>query len=63
MTIVLQSKLQARPRHSWMDFLRGLAILLVIIFHSVTILKRVDLPPPLWLKEIADFFGLYRMPN
>ncbi|MGN7161717.1 acyltransferase family protein [Sphingomonas sp. SAFR-052] len=46
-----------------MDFLRGLAILLVIIFHSVTILKRVDLPPPLWLKEIADFFGLYRMPT
>lgn len=51
------------PRQSWMDLLRGLAILLVVAFHSVTILNRVDLPPPAWLKEISDFFALYRMPT
>lgn len=54
---------EARPRQSWMDLLRGLAILLVVAFHSVTILSRVDLAPPVWLKEITDFFALYRMPT
>lgn len=53
----------ARSRHSWMDFLRGLAILLVIAFHSTTILSRVDLEAPIWLKEATEAFGLYRMPT
>lgn len=52
-----------RSRHTWMDLLRGFAILLVIAFHSTTILSRVDLTPPVWLKEATEFFGLYRMPT
>lgn len=55
--------LAVRTRQSWMDLLRGFAILLVIAFHSVTILSRVDLDAPTWLKEITDFFALYRMPT
>ncbi len=65
MTVTNQAKRNEgrAPRQSWMDLLRGLAILLVVAFHSVTILSRVDLVPPAWLKEITDFFALYRMPT
>lgn len=52
-----------RSRHSWMDFLRGFAILLVIAFHSTKMLSRVDLMPPMWLKDATEFFALYRMPT
>lgn len=46
-----------------MDFLRGVAILLVIAFHATTLLSRIDMPPPVWLEEATSFFGLYRMPT
>ncbi|SCW73985.1 Fucose 4-O-acetylase [Sphingobium faniae] len=52
-----------RERQLWMDLLRGLAILLVIAFHSVTILERHSYAVPLWMRDFNQLFVLYRMPT
>jgi fucose 4-O-acetylase-like acetyltransferase len=52
-----------RERQLWMDLLRGLAILLVIAFHSVTILERHSYAVPPWMRDFNQLFVLYRMPT
>jgi surface polysaccharide O-acyltransferase-like enzyme len=46
-----------------MDLLRGFAILLVISFHSVTILDRQGYAAPVPLADFNQLFVLYRMPT
>lgn len=53
----------ARERHLWMDFLRGIAILLVVAFHSVTILDRQGYAVPPFMRDFNQLFVLYRMPT
>ncbi|HUD90559.1 acyltransferase [Sphingobium sp.] len=58
--IVEQSTQQ---RQLWMDLLRGMAILMVISFHSATILERHDYAIPPLLANFNQLFVLYRMPT
>ncbi len=51
-----------KPRQLWMDLLRGLAIFLVITFHSASILGRHGYTAPAWLEGINWGFALFRMP-
>ncbi|WP_257538374.1 acyltransferase [Sphingobium sp. CFD-1] len=52
-----------RERQLWMDLLRGLAILLVVAFHSVTILERHAYTAAPWMRDFNQLFVLYRMPT
>lgn len=45
-----------------MDILRGFAIVLVILFHSATVLRRLDIEPSAWLLAWNKGFALFRMP-
>jgi len=54
---------EKRERQLWMDLLRGLAILLVIAFHAVTILERHAYAVPPLLRDFNQLFVLYRMPT
>ncbi|NWK96967.1 hypothetical protein DM806_15090 [Sphingobium lactosutens] len=56
----VQSKQQ---RQLWMDLLRGIAILMVMSFHSATILARQGYPVPSILSDFNQLFVLYRMPT
>ena len=52
-----------QPRERWMDLLRGMSIVLVVIFHSGKMLARVDLVAPAWISDLTRLFALYRMPT
>src|SRR5690606_791284 len=53
---------RAGRRLDWMDFLRGLSILLVVLHHSTQIVsERVDELPEVFV-FISNFFAPYRMP-
>ena len=50
-------------RMEWMDLLRGLAIVLVILFHAIGIpwwYHGIDVPE--WMYVVASSFGPFRMP-
>lgn len=49
-------------RMIWMDVVRGAAILLVVIFHSMTITVRFAPDAPSGLVVVNDFFAPFRMP-
>ena len=46
-----------------MSYLRGMAILMVIAFHSATILERHGYLIPSVLQDLNQLFVLYRMPT
>ncbi len=50
-------------RLEWMDLLRGIAVALVIVWHSAAILMLFDLTVPTWLVDANDVFAPYRMPT
>ncbi|MGX7724536.1 acyltransferase family protein [Rhodococcus sp. 5G237] len=52
----------SKSRLRWMDTVRGLAILLVIVWHSVAIPALFGYDMPVWLRSINDFFLPFRMP-
>ena len=45
-----------------MDLLRGIAIVLVVVFHATTIAARYEMLPPLWLQTALDSLAPFRMP-
>lgn len=52
----------ARPRLLWMDFLRGLAIALVMVTHAVTMAQQASLDVPAWLDVPATALQPFRLP-
>lgn len=52
-----------RPRMTWMDTLRGTAIILVIMWHAAAILRLFDVPAPHWLLLLNETMAPYRMPT
>ncbi|MET4003001.1 peptidoglycan/LPS O-acetylase OafA/YrhL [Arthrobacter sp. UYCu511] len=54
---------QAGTRLQWMDTLRGLAILLVLIWHAPAIPALFGYEMPLWLEAVNNFFLPLRMPT
>lgn len=52
----------ARPRLLWMDFLRGLAIALVMVTHAVTMAQQAGLDMPVWLDVPATALQPFRLP-
>jgi surface polysaccharide O-acyltransferase-like enzyme len=60
---VVSAARPARERQLWMDLLRGIAILMVIVFHSVTILERQRYAVPPLMHDFNQLFVLYRMPT
>lgn len=53
---------KTRARIQWMDAVRGIAIILVIAFHSVSMTEDTGVGVPAWIMQITDFFLPYRMP-
>lgn len=49
-------------RFTWMDAMRGLAIVLVILRHGSTTLIEFEIFPPIWFQMIQDFLVPFRMP-
>ncbi len=52
----------ARSRMVWMDFLRGVAIFLVVCWHSAAILVLEGQTVPDWLMIANDMFAPFRIP-
>lgn len=52
---------QPRSRLEWVDSAKGLAILLVVIHHTVLILAQLDILAGPWL-QINNAFQVFRMP-
>lgn len=51
-----------RVRHHWMDFIRGLCILLVVALHATPALQFiVGVEPPSWVYAFNGFFAPFRM--
>jgi surface polysaccharide O-acyltransferase-like enzyme len=51
-----------RPRQAWMDVLRGSAVLLVVLFHSGTLLRYADLPVPAAASALDSAVAPFRIP-
>jgi fucose 4-O-acetylase-like acetyltransferase len=51
-----------RPRMVWMDVLRGLAILAVVVFHAGTLLRYADLELPEGLRQFNRAVAPFRIP-
>lgn len=51
-----------KPRMQWMDALRGIAIMLVIVWHAVSLTEREGIGVPDWVVQANNFFVPYRMP-
>lgn len=51
----------AAARMVWMDQVRGLAIVLVVVFHGRTVQARFG-DVPVGLRELTEFFDPFRMP-
>lgn len=49
-------------RLHWVDWLRGLAILLVVFYHAVIALKAGDMEAPSWAVIVNEIVAPYRMP-
>jgi len=58
----LPSNLPSQRRLNWMDFVRGFAILLVILLHSVDITVKYAGELPAWLEFVTRSFDPLRMP-
>ncbi|MBB4735196.1 surface polysaccharide O-acyltransferase-like enzyme [Micrococcus cohnii] len=52
-----------RPRLLWMDALRGLAVLLVVLMHAQTALVNTGLRPSPIVGVVNDAVGAFRMPG
>lgn len=59
---VLANKGVSRPRHEWMDFLRGSFICLVIFDHAIHHVLKAGLYAPDWLLATSLSFSPLRMP-
>jgi uncharacterized membrane protein YcfT len=51
----------AKPRVDWVDGAKGLAILLVALYHSGLLLMENNMAPEVW-KDIGQVFATFRMP-
>lgn len=51
----------ATERMRWMDFVRGICILLVILVHSSAVIPRPEIQLSDWIRQFNDFFWPYRM--
>lgn len=51
------------PRYQWMDALRGLAIVLVILRHAVTVPAQFGIDAPAWFQNVHEFLVPFRMPS
>lgn len=49
-------------RIQWMDFLRGMAIVLVLFWHAPAIPALYGYEIPTWIRAASDFFMPFRMP-
>ncbi|MBB2901978.1 putative membrane protein YcfT [Kineococcus radiotolerans] len=52
----------ARPRQTWMDVVRGVAVLLVVVFHAGTLLRYADLPVPAVAGTLVEAVAPFRIP-
>lgn len=52
----------AQQRMLWMDLLRGVAVFLVIVHHSSSILKRYDMLRPEWMDALNNGIAPFRIP-
>lgn len=50
-------------RYEWMDALRGLAIVLVILRHALTVPAEFGIDAPLWFHHVQEFLVPFRMPS
>lgn len=50
-------------RFEWMDALRGLAIVLVILRHALTVPGEFGIDAPLWFHDLQEFLVPFRMPS
>lgn len=53
----------ARQRMDWMDNLRGVSILLVILYHATIVAFATDEGTPAALRYVSDLFAPLRMPT
>lgn len=51
-----------RTRLDWIDWIRGLAIVLVVFYHAVTAFVVLDIAPPRWADVVNVVVAPYRMP-
>lgn len=58
----LPLKKPATPRVLWMDIVRGMAILAVILLHSVTMAEKYGFTPSALWKNLNETLSLFRMP-
>lgn len=56
-------RISSDERMHWMDILRGIAILLVLVWHAPAVPQLLGVELPEWLLAINDFFLPYRMPT
>lgn len=49
-------------RHHWMDLLRGVAVLLVALWHVLTVPELFGAQAPAWLRSALTGLGPYRIP-
>lgn len=52
----------AKPRATWMDTLRGTAIVLVVLWHAPAVLRISGMEVPPALLGVNEVFASYRMP-
>jgi uncharacterized membrane protein YcfT len=50
-----------RSRVEWVDISKGFAIVLVVLYHAVLLLRQAELAPPYW-NTINSAFHVFRMP-
>lgn len=55
--------LRPESRLEWMDTLRGLAIILVLMWHAPAIPALFGYEMPVWLAGLNNFFLPFRMPT
>lgn len=56
-------KAAGAQRFRWMDILRGVAIILVVVWHSVAIPALFGHEMPSWVRSLNDIFLPFRMPT